>query len=35
MLEKMGLEFFNLSYEVEENVKIKGLEKKQKTLDFY
>lgn len=35
MLEKMGLEFSNLSYEVEENVKIKGLEKKQKTLDFY
>ena len=35
MLEKMGLEFSNLSYEVQESVKIKGLEKKQKTLDFY
>ncbi len=35
MLEKMGLEFSNLSYEIRENVKIKGLEKKQKTLDFY
>jgi RecB family endonuclease NucS len=35
MLEKMGLEFSNLSYEIEKEVKIKGLEKKQKTLDYY
>jgi RecB family endonuclease NucS len=35
MLEKSGLEFSKLDYAIEKEVIIKGLEKKQKTLDFY
>ena len=35
MLEKSGLEFSKLDYAIEKEIIIKGLEKKQKTLDFY